>query len=175
MGERSRASADVGPDGLPFEAGTSAGGGPPNRTVGRAHSTDNFPNRGERTSGCYHLDPRTSSGPRRRASARGTGGDGIWRGYVLTRPLKWLTVATSPRGGKRVRRSVEGRPGEYRDIEIVRTVRHQGRVVVNDHVPAEVCWACGDVPPGADTAIGIEALLRTTARTAGTVPLDECA
>ncbi len=42
--------------------------------------------------------------------------------------------------------SIEGCPGEYKDRKIVYTVRCYGKVVVIDHVPAEVCSVCGDVP-----------------------------
>jgi len=41
--------------------------------------------------------------------------------------------------------SIEGCSGEYEERKIVHTVRHQGQVVVIDHVPAEVCSVCGDV------------------------------
>ncbi|HAO80497.1 MAG TPA: hypothetical protein DCQ92_16315 [Verrucomicrobia subdivision 3 bacterium] len=41
--------------------------------------------------------------------------------------------------------SIEGCPGEYEPRAITHTVRPGGRVVVIDHVPAEVCDVCGDV------------------------------
>ncbi len=39
---------------------------------------------------------------------------------------------------------IEGCPGEYEASTIVHTVRHNGQVVVIDHVPADVCSLCGD-------------------------------
>ncbi|MCK4385854.1 MAG: YgiT-type zinc finger protein [candidate division Zixibacteria bacterium] len=54
-------------------------------------------------------------------------------------------------------------------------MRHRGRVIVIDHVPAEVCSVCGDVLLKPETVRHIETLLRTTTRPAGTVPLYEYA
>lgn len=71
--------------------------------------------------------------------------------------------------------SIEGCLGEYEEKKIVHTVRHQGKVVVIDHVPAEVCSVCGDVLLKPDTVRRIEALLRTAARPTSTVPLYEYA
>lgn len=56
--------------------------------------------------------------------------------------------------------SIQGCPGEYESKEITRTVRHKGRIVVIDHVPAEVCSLCGDVLLAPETVRHIEALLR---------------
>ena len=67
--------------------------------------------------------------------------------------------------------SIEGCPGEYEEREIVHTVRHEGQVVVIDHVPAEVCSVCGDVLLKPETVRRIETLLRKTPVPAGTVPL----
>ena len=69
--------------------------------------------------------------------------------------------------------SVEGCPGEYEERKIVHTVRHQGEVIVIDHVPAEVCQVCGDVLLKPETVRRIEKLLRTTPRPTSTVPLYE--
>ncbi|MFQ6015055.1 MAG: YgiT-type zinc finger protein [Anaerolineae bacterium] len=71
--------------------------------------------------------------------------------------------------------SIEGCPGEYEERKIVHTVRHQGQVIVIDHVPAEVCSVCGDVLLKPDTVRRIEMLLRTATRPASTVPLYEYA
>ncbi len=71
--------------------------------------------------------------------------------------------------------SIEGCPGEYEERKIVHTVRHQGRVIVIDHVPAEVCSVCGDVLLKPETVRRIEMLLRTAPRPASTVPLYEYA
>jgi YgiT-type zinc finger domain-containing protein len=69
--------------------------------------------------------------------------------------------------------SIEGCPGEYEKREIVHTVRHDGRVVVIDHVPAEVCSVCGDVLLKPETVRRIEELLKKEPRPASTVPLYE--
>ena len=71
--------------------------------------------------------------------------------------------------------SLEGCPGRYEEREVVHTVRHRGQVMVIDHVPAEVCSLCGDVLLKPETVRRIEALLRTTAQPAGTVPRYEYA
>jgi len=71
--------------------------------------------------------------------------------------------------------SIEGCPGGYEKRQIVHTVRYHGQVIVVDHVPAEVCSVCGDVLLKPETVRQIEALLRTTTRPAGTVPLYEYA
>jgi HTH-type transcriptional regulator/antitoxin MqsA len=71
--------------------------------------------------------------------------------------------------------SIQGCPGEYESKEITHTVRHKGRIVVIDHVPAEVCSICGDVLLEPETVRHIEALLRKSAEPARTVPLYEYA
>ncbi|HEV2854588.1 MAG TPA: YgiT-type zinc finger protein [Thermoanaerobaculia bacterium] len=71
--------------------------------------------------------------------------------------------------------SIQGCPGEYESKEITHTVRHKGRIVVIDHVPAEVCSICGDVLLRPETVRHIEALLRTSTEPTRTVPLYEYA
>ena len=71
--------------------------------------------------------------------------------------------------------SIEECPGEYEERLIVHTVRYHGQVIVIDRVPAEVCSVCGDVLLKPETVRRIEALLRTTTRPTGTVPLYEYA
>lgn len=71
--------------------------------------------------------------------------------------------------------SIQGCPGGYEHKEITHTVRHRERIVVIDHVPAEVCSICGDVLLAPDTVRHIETLLRTSAEPARTVPLYEYA
>ena len=68
---------------------------------------------------------------------------------------------------------IEGCPGEYEERLIVHTVRHQGQVVVIDHVPVEVCSMCGDVLLRPETAHRIETLLNTEPFPARRVPLYE--
>jgi len=69
--------------------------------------------------------------------------------------------------------TIEGCPGEYEPRKIVHAVRYRGRLVVIDHVPAEVCSVCGDVLLAPDTIRRIEELLRSQKRPRGTVPLFE--
>ena len=71
--------------------------------------------------------------------------------------------------------SVVGCPGEYEAREVVHTVRHKGRVIVIDRVPAEVCTMCGDVLFRPEVVRRIEALLRTPEAPAAMVPLYEYA
>ena len=54
---------------------------------------------------------------------------------------------------------IEGCPGEYEERKIVHTVRYQGRLIVIDHLPAEVCSVCGDVLLKPETVRRIEMLL----------------
>ena len=71
--------------------------------------------------------------------------------------------------------SIQGCPGEYENKEVTHTVRHKGKIVVIDHVPAEVCSICGDVLLRPETVRHIEALLRTSTAPSRTVPLYEYA
>jgi len=66
-------------------------------------------------------------------------------------------------------------PGEYEEKLIVHTVRHKGRLIVIDGVPAEVCSFCGDVLLKPDTVHEIEALLDELPAPIGSVPLYEFA
>lgn len=67
--------------------------------------------------------------------------------------------------------TLQGCPGGYEQREITHTVRHGGRILVIDHVPAEVCSVCGDVLLTPETVRHIEALLRRQPEPARTVPL----
>ena len=69
--------------------------------------------------------------------------------------------------------SIEGCPGRYSEQKIVHTVKNQCRVIVIDHVPAEVCDVCGDVLLNPKTVQHIEALLKQSHRPAASVPLYE--
>lgn len=71
--------------------------------------------------------------------------------------------------------SLQGCPGEYEHREVTHTVRHKGRIIVIDHVPAEVCSICGDILLAPETVVHIEALLRNASEPARTVPLYEYA
>jgi len=70
-----------------------------------------------------------------------------------------------------MRCNIAGCPGEYEQREVVHTVRQGNRIIVIDHVPAEVCNICGDVLFTPDTVRKIETLRRTAIPPVGTVPL----
>ena len=53
------------------------------------------------------------------------------------------------------------------------TVRHDGQVIVIDHVPADVCSVCGDALLEPDTVRRIGSLLDEKRQPAMTVPLYE--
>ena len=72
-----------------------------------------------------------------------------------------------------MRCSLEGCAGEYEVRLVVHTVRVGGEVIVIDHVPAEVCAACGDVLFTPDTVRHIERLLRRRGQPSRSVPLYE--
>lgn len=69
--------------------------------------------------------------------------------------------------------SIEGCPGEYEDRQIVNTVRHHGKVIVIDHVPAEVCSLCSDVLLKSETVRQIEMLLQRESQPKEMIPLYE--
>jgi YgiT-type zinc finger domain-containing protein len=79
------------------------------------------------------------------------------------------------KGDQKMKCSIQGCPGEYEQRKIVHTVRYKGKVIVIDHVPAEVCSVCGDVLLRPETVRQIEALLRKRERPISTVPLYEYA
>ena len=66
--------------------------------------------------------------------------------------------------------NIEGCPGEYEEHVLPHTARHQGQVIVIDHVPTEVCSECGDVLLRAETISRLEELLKTDTHTSKTVP-----
>jgi YgiT-type zinc finger domain-containing protein len=66
-------------------------------------------------------------------------------------------------------------PGDYETKTVMHTVRSGGRIVVIDHVPAEVCSVCGDVLFTPQTVRHIENLLSNLPKPAGSVPLFEYA
>lgn len=67
--------------------------------------------------------------------------------------------------------NIEGCSGEYEQREVVHTVRQGERIIVIDHVPAEVCPICGDVLFTPETVRRIEAIRRTNIPPVRTVPL----
>ena len=71
--------------------------------------------------------------------------------------------------------SFDGCQGQYEAKHITHTVRRDGKVLVIDHVPAEVCSSCGDVLLNLETIRRIERLLEEDRQPATTVPLYEFA
>ena len=69
--------------------------------------------------------------------------------------------------------SLAGCPGTYERRSVHNTVRHRGRVIVIDHVPAEVCDVCGDVVFEPQTVRRIEELLADLPQPQKTAPLYE--
>ena len=64
-----------------------------------------------------------------------------------------------------------GCPGEYEQREIVRASRFQGRLIVIDGVPADVCSFCGDTLFRPDTAETLERFVRKPPAPVDTIPL----
>ena len=71
--------------------------------------------------------------------------------------------------------SIKDCRGDYEPALITHTVRHRGRVIVIDHVPAEVCTVCGDVLFRPETVRALERLIETMPKPDATVPLYEYA
>jgi len=71
--------------------------------------------------------------------------------------------------------SIKGCPGETEPKEVTHTVRHRGRIIVIDHVPADVCPICGDVLFAPQTLRHIERLLANLPQTTESAPLYEYA
>ena len=71
--------------------------------------------------------------------------------------------------------SINGCSGEYETRRIFHAVKYEGRIIVIDQVPAEVCTVCDDVLFSADTVRRIEDLLKQDLQPASTVPLYEFA
>ena len=70
--------------------------------------------------------------------------------------------------------SIKNCPGEYEPRAIAQTLRQHGRVVVIDHVPADVCDVCGDELLQPETIRQLESLLKR-AQPASSAPLYEFA
>lgn len=71
--------------------------------------------------------------------------------------------------------SIAGCPGTYERKPVHHTVRHHGRVIVIDHVPAEICDVCGDVLFEPQTVRRIEQLLSDLPQPRETAPVYEYA
>lgn len=66
--------------------------------------------------------------------------------------------------------SIIGCPGEYEKTTVAQTFQHNGRTLVIEDIPAEVCSICGDTLLSADTVRSIEQLLLTSTKIVKTVP-----
>ncbi len=71
--------------------------------------------------------------------------------------------------------TIQGCPGAYEDRRILHTVRHRGRVMVIDKVPAKVCDVCGDVLLKPETVTHLEQLIQAVREPTQTAPLYEYA
>lgn len=71
--------------------------------------------------------------------------------------------------------SIQDCPGEYELRFVTHTVRPQGRVVVIDRVPADVCPVCGDVLLAPETVRRMEGLLASRGAPSLTAPVYEYA
>jgi YgiT-type zinc finger domain-containing protein len=67
--------------------------------------------------------------------------------------------------------SITGCPGDYDERKVLHTVRHREKVMVIDHVPAEVCTVCGDVLLKPETVRRLEQFLTEPAPSSRTIPL----
>jgi YgiT-type zinc finger domain-containing protein len=67
--------------------------------------------------------------------------------------------------------SITDCPGEYEQREVVRAVCQGDRIIVVEHIPAEVCDVCGDVLFTPETIEHLEALRRTTRPAVRTAPV----
>lgn len=71
--------------------------------------------------------------------------------------------------------SITGCPGNYEQREVVRAVRQGNRIIVVEHIPAEVCDVCGDVLFTPETIERLETLRSTAEQPTRNVPLYEFA
>ncbi|MDQ2902962.1 MAG: YgiT-type zinc finger protein [Ktedonobacteraceae bacterium] len=70
-----------------------------------------------------------------------------------------------------MRCSIADCSGQYEQREVVRAVRHGDRIMVIEHIPAEVCDVCGDVLFTPETIERLEALRQMKTPPIRTVPL----
>ena len=64
---------------------------------------------------------------------------------------------------------------EYELREIIHPVRSKGKLIVIDHVPADVCTVCGDVLLSPETVRHIESILKKTGKPETSAPVFEYA
>jgi YgiT-type zinc finger domain-containing protein len=65
----------------------------------------------------------------------------------------------------------QGCPGEYHEEQVVRAMRFQGRVIVVEDIPAEVCDLCGSTLFAPDVIQTLDQLVRNPKEPSDTVPL----
>jgi len=71
--------------------------------------------------------------------------------------------------------SIQGCPGQYESMRIVHTLHRGTDISVFEHVPAEVCSACGDTLLVPGTIQHLEALLYAKEKPERVVPVYEYA
>ena len=71
--------------------------------------------------------------------------------------------------------SIQGCPGQYESRRIVHTLHRGADIFVFEHVPAEVCSACGDTLLTPETIQHLEVLLRAKGKPERVVPVYEYA
>ncbi len=71
--------------------------------------------------------------------------------------------------------SIQGCPGQYESRRIVHTLHRGTDIFVFEHVPADVCSACGDTLLAPETIQHLEALLRAKGKPERVVPVYEYA
>ena len=74
-----------------------------------------------------------------------------------------------------MRCNIQGCSGHYEARRVFHTIRHHGKVVVIDHVPAETCTVCGDVLFIPETVRALERLLGALGQPDALAPLYEYA
>ncbi len=67
--------------------------------------------------------------------------------------------------------NIQGCIGEYEKKQVLHTLNSNGKIMVIDHVPAEVCKICGDILFDPETVRRIEKFVNIEAKPISTVPL----
>lgn len=67
--------------------------------------------------------------------------------------------------------SIKGCPGEYETRQIAHTCKHNGKLIIIDGVPAEVCSVCGDTLLKWETVRKLHSLLEESKEPIKTAPI----
>jgi len=67
--------------------------------------------------------------------------------------------------------TIKGCPGHYERKHIVHTIKHKGKVLVFENVPADVCDVCSDTLLSPETIRGIEQIMHRGSRPKKHAPL----